>query len=697
MDKLKEKAKELSHLLMTEPKDMVSINNLFKELETVSLISKDKTKSKSNDNDKSNIAIQDTIGIWVENIVNGKKVFQRDTKKTKEWSSWANTTEISPKSYKKRVVLLGESVARGYFYAPKYSVASELESVLTQSKAFNGIEVIDLSKNSINIEELSEVVQSSNKLEPDVMLLFAGNNWIHKLYHQITPEDYKEMAIIYEKELFSGVKVFLEQKFEKIVTEFLDTIIQTSKANKIPMVLVIPGFNLLDWKSDEEEKILPIIPNGNIKSWLEAKEKAEKSISQQDYEELEFQSKKMIEIDPSNPMGFELLAESYLKNGKISEAIDCLDESKDTIIFGRGINPKPRCFKIIRDTILKRASKEDIPVVDLFSLFKDVYPEKVSDKELYLDYCHLSAEGIKTGAKYMAKAIIETMNNEKVDVSSIPESIVKPDNFTKAIAHFSAAIHNAHYSQPKYVLKYHCQKAISFDPGIKDVMLQYIDFSSRKTSSILCSSFEEILKDGAMQQYEGGMALMHPRYKKMMDIDLIDSIVEALKSIGYDYEREVTRLRISEHGVTDKPINLLESFYRLKGYNSYNNPVEKAFLEIRNEEKTFNFITDAKDDLQIEIVYKNSNHITNGDLNIYLNTKEQKIDKLEVTHDWNKVIIKIPKKLLNIGVNTLIMEWPINNHSTKLTEHNDMNFSIDTFFPVIGMIYSLMISNDVLR
>ncbi len=691
MNELKEKSVILSELLMSDIKDESAINKLFQEL-SLSTTSLPSTKE---DNNRDYSSTKETVGIWERIHVNGENTFQRIRDKKEEWHSWANVHEIPAKSDKKRIVLIGESVARGYFYAPKYSVAKELESVLKVSNAFNGVEVIDLSKTSIEMDELSNVISSSPLLEPDQIVLFAGNNWVDELYDAVAKEDINKLWSIYKERQFHGVKPYLEELFERAVLKFMDKLLETTNTYDIPCVIVIPGFNLEDWRSDDSLQSLSLLPQNQIKEWLSAKQKAEKAIAEDEFDILEAEAERMVQLDISNPLGYEFLAKSKMKKGKISQAIQCMDEAKDTVIYGRALLSSPRCFRVVRETITKKASKEKIPVVDLFAIFNALDKNVIPGKELYLDYCHLSSDGIKISMKYVAQMVIESLTNSRVHISSIPESIISPNSLTKAIAHFSAAIHNAHWSQPKYILDFHCKKAVESDPKVKEVMLQFIDFASRRTSNVFCSKFEDILLNGYMTQYEGGMALTHGQNLKLMDLELVDAIVNTIEESEQNYRDAITKLRFLEHSIEGRTIDLLESFYHLKGYNAYDDRLRRNFLQIRNNNKEFSFFSNKKKNCMIKMCYRNSiNSKTDQNFNIYLNSKMQKIKEVRCSEEWTNISFEISEDLLSKGLNKLIIEWPVDQHYhwQKADQIYD-KLVLDTLFPIIGEIYSLTITS----
>ena len=686
MNELKEKSDILSDLLLSDNKNISKIEDMFGEFKVEYFDTPQENLNKLNGTDER----QDSIGIWKKRNIKGETIFQRNEDRRHEWHAWANVHEIPLRTNKKRIAFLGESVARGFFYSPKYSVANELQSVLTATPVFDDVEVVDLSKNAMEMDEVIDIVKSCELFSPDLMVMFAGNNWLSKLYEELNNEDYLEILSLYDDKGFSSVKSYLENKFEKIVSRFIDLVIATNEKNKTSTIFVIPAFNLFNWRSDDYEKTISQLNGDNLIKWLEAKNRAELALMNKDYENLELESDRMIQLDSSNPYGYELLSEAYIAKGQISEAIRCLDDSKDTVLFGRALNSSPRCFKIIRETILKVASRKGVQVVDLSSIFNGMYEDQSRRKDLFLDYCHLSSNGIKIAMKHTAKTVLEHFTGQKIDITTISDSRVSPENLTKSIAHFAAAIHNAHWSQPREILDFHCGKAIEFDESIKTLMLLYADLSSRKSTNELCSSFEEIILEGSMHQFEGGLAFLHPRGEKMMDLDLIDAIVNSIKSLGLDYENELKELRLSQHGVTEVPTNLLEPFYSANGYNKTNDKVSRNFFQVRFVQRAFNFISDGMDDLQVRMCYRNLPGIYENKIKIYLNIREEAINQIDVREEWNTISFNIKKDNIKSGVNKLILEWPI-PLGFKKNNYSD-HISLNNFFPVLGDISLLTIA-----
>ncbi len=91
----------------------------------------------------------------------------------------AAVQELRPKKSELplRVAFFGESVAAGYLYAPHLTPARVLEAQLRAVGGESDFEVIDLARTNETLPTLTATVRASLQLNPDVLVLFVGNNW----------------------------------------------------------------------------------------------------------------------------------------------------------------------------------------------------------------------------------------------------------------------------------------------------------------------------------------------------------------------------------------------------------------------------------------------------------------------------------------------------------------------------------------
>jgi|GEM_PF-763873 len=620
------------------------------------------------------------VGIWKPSLTNDKLVYTRDMRKRPEWPLWANVHEIKPKGKKKRILLLGESVARGYFYDPYYTVAMDLEATLNKISGMHPVEVIDLARTSMNLPGLINMIKTCTVLQPDAVVVFAGNNWRTDI--SLTADDmFKQVYEIYKKEFFTGTLSFLEANLKERVLDCLDTLRECLIKKNIPVLFMVPGFNLKDWRSNAVEQTLPWLPGDRIEQWLHWKEVGQQALSDGDLQVVEEAALHMTALDPSNPLAHEWLGECYDLKGLRDQARASFGSARDTALMSRE-DSKPRCYGIIQQTLVAEAGNYGVRLINLPVIFETVQG-KLEDRDLYLDYCHLTVTGIKIATRYAALALTEMLEGLKLRIENINPSDLRPTNDVIATAHFCAAIHNAHSGQRPEIIQYHCNKAVSLAPNVKELMVRYADFSTRKALTLLCSAFEALILEGEMRQYEGGLGLAHPRSRKLMDVDLVDQIIQSVDS---PLANTINEIRFSEHGVSEEKKNLLESFY---SDTFYHNPVPKpgaVFLQARSTETRFQFVADS-DHTDLSIVYRTPRrNYPNKKIRIYINNRKNVVAEIPMAGKWTSYSFSIGAALLKKGVNHLIIDWPYTSEP-QFTEQTASGHSMfSAMFPVLGEI-----------
>jgi hypothetical protein len=459
------------------------------------------------------------------------------------------------------------------------------------------------------------------------------------------------------------------------------------------VILLIPEFNLKDWKSDSKENPLAWLPEGHTEKWARSKEDALAAIKAGDMEGLGVAAEKMVLLNPVNPLGHELLGMFHLSTSDPKKARACFERSRDTVLFS-GTTPKPRCYKMIQDQLLRQGRGSRIEIIDLREIFELEYPGHIPDRREFLDYCHLTVEGIKLAMRYTAQRVLRILSGKHVDIGNLPASSLLPDNHVAAIAHFSAAIHNAHSGQPAEVLRYHCKKAIECSSKISETMLKYVDFSTRSASSCFCGSFAELMLADEMRQFEGAKMLLHRRGKKLLDIDLIDAIAVSLGQATPGIGEEIEQLRRREHGVTLQGVDLLESFYCRTHYNRYADEDGTGLYLARTLESGFIFILSAPvAPLRFAISCRLPMAGTEKRLVcIRLNDAADFTLKLPVSANWSTHSFEVDQIHLKAGINKLVIKWPfIHRPLADLVPTTFYNIW-QAVFPVVGEISSFTVS-----
>jgi hypothetical protein len=630
-----------------------------------------------------------TLGIWEKVEKDGRAVFVRDISRRPEWALWADVREIPVVKAGKRIVLAGESVARGSFYDPCYTVAQELQGILSRVQGMEDAEVVDLAKTGVFFPELQQLVTSCVVLDPDVVVIFGGNNLAFSINQGLW--NFYELYEIYEKRGFAGVKAHFEELFRQRVVNFLEEVERLLTSRGIPVLFIIPEFNLRDWRSTANEQMVASLGDNKLLSWLEAKEAAAKAMSTHDLSRVEEAVAAMITIDPSNPLGYEWLGRHYDALGMREKARECFESARDTTFMNRGVISKPRCYRIIQQTIHTLASSHAIRVLDLPRVLEQEYGA-LPDRELFLDHCHLSLRGIKIAMRHAARLITEVLTGRLLVADVLPDSGVAPSNEVQAIAHFCAAIHNSHYGQAGDVVEYHCDRALWLYPGVSVYMLQFVDFSSRYASNPFCRSFGEMTVEGGTQQTRGIASLIPPRGRKLMDIELVDRIGESLRKTKKDFHLDIHGLRIREHGITALQKDLLESFYSTSFYDRPEMDNPPNFLEARIPETVFQFIA-VTDELSFELVCRTPRRdIPDEPVEIYINDHPEAIVSIPARSKWSVYTFTIDGLHIRKGANKLAIRWPRSLMPEPLPEVRHARTAYNQVFPSLGEISAFTVT-----
>jgi hypothetical protein len=457
------------------------------------------------------------LGIW-EPVAGdaGALEFTRTAETTGEWRYWAEVERI-PRKTGKRVVLVGESVARAYLFDPAVTLAGMLAASL-------GVEVIDLARTDLTSEQLPSIFDALPALEPDAIVLFAGNNWSSV---RLELEDLDLLAGAVRHGGFArGRELFVDRLIRGRARATLDAI--ATRLEGLPLCVVVPEFNLKDWRS-EGSVVVPVIDN--LGQWLQAQRAGRPD--------------EMIALDGgASPVSQQLAAEQAIARDDQVEARRRLEAARDALC-GLMIAHSPRCPTVVQEELRGAARRHGFQLVDLPRVFGDRH-SGLPDRSLFLDYCHLTGEGLSAAATAIAAAIAPI-------AGVAPTPPPPPGAHAAARAHLLAAIHNAHYGQPADIVVHHAMRARQLDPGIRELAAALAEVVSRRSEAWLCRAWDAVGRDPQGRRYLGAPEMM--RAPRVSDLTLAHALAAAA-----DAGDLVDRILIEE--VDAAPLDLLAPRHR---------------------------------------------------------------------------------------------------------------------------------------
>jgi hypothetical protein len=609
------------------------------------------------------------------------------------WHFWANLGRIEAKGSKLRVLFTGESVARGYLYDPSFTPASALQMMLEGHYGKDQVEVIDLARTNLGYE-IKDLALAALQLEPDVAIIFAGNNWG---FPMPSFDDIVEIDRAIASEGMAGVKRVCDQYIAKRVRTMVREIAAEFKRSGIPLVWIIPESNLADWR--EPFTNAPYLPENRNREWIIAIKEALKALNEGDFVRAEQLAARAIELDEgTTSAGYRILADSRRSQNDAAGERKYRELARDAQSWDSAIGfiPKPYAFsqQILREELVKH----DCHVVDLPVLFNEYLKGELPGVRLFLDYCHLTSEGIRVAMGHAASCVVRALDGVEQPWYTLLNDHIAPTPEIEAEASFLAAIHSAHKHQGYDLVHHFCQRALKYSPHVADIMLSYIDFQVHNEVPLRMSEAEQ-------QIFRLASPLVH-RYvfqknnDKLLDKILLTAMADALAEAGKPGRERLERLYLEEHNTKGRAADLLDPFY----FQSAGQPHELEALSLLRvdcdaryfraywTESKFVFVGEAGSPVNLSLTCRLPKFsLDEGNVSLDCNGMSQA--KFTIGKKWSAWDITIQGNTIRDGVNEIEIHWPLPQEFRSDEALHEVvatvcELKLPEYYPIFGEIYS---------
>src|SRR5581483_10159736 len=624
------------------------------------------------------------VGIWERESNNMEAPFIR-IKTGDEWRFWADAAEIPGLSGKRRVLLLGESAARGFFYDPYVNPAAFLQAMLQESSERDDIEVIDLARIDLPLFPIQQLTQSALALKPDAIVIFAGNNWQPGAL--FNTENLGEVAALVRTEAAGKkLKAYMEQLLREQVQSFLATLERISQDHRVPIVFVIPEFNLVDWRSDAGAPVMFHDPQ--LAAWLETRERAEQALASGKNREAEHLAQELLSLDGgTTPAGFTILFKSIREHATNQELRSILESARDAGI-ALPIRQTPRCFGTVQKILRDNGPKRGLVIIDLPQRFEEYLEGDLPDRRIFHDYCHLTLEGMKVAMASVADVLLPILGKPQRTWRRIADTNLSVPNKVKAEAHFLAAIHNANFGNAEEVVRFHLKKALQEDPQIHKAMRLYLDFHLRRTPSPLCSTFEQLMSSDRLSIRD--LLLRFSLTEKVINFEFVAALMDTLGSFGSGINDQIQSLAVVEHKITETKRNLLEKAYCGAPRELSWAEAECGYFRSATRKSRFNFICEKTGDVEIAATVRTGRDDAGT---IMFNVNGVTLHELAASNKWRSTTFLVSHEHLE-ELNELEVIWPAESWASphrlkKITDALEAG-RIPEARPIYGEIHNLI-------
>ncbi len=593
--------------------------------------------------ENSDSGSQRSIAIWEEDAESGD--FVRSRKHIDLWRFCANVERINRKSDQKRIVFLGESVARGFFFSPLYGPALALERQLCSSGT--PVEVVDLAQSNCGSWWLTEVARASCALNPDAFVVFAGNNWRAPPLSSASAEAFvNDGALLTEKDGLATLMERQRQRAGEIAEQTIKELSSIASKAGVPLIFVIPEINLADWASCPISALdVPMMSGPDTEAWVSSFTEAKQALDGGFYSDAERHILNAIKLDGgTSSASLELLARARLQQSNSKDASSTLRQSRDVVNETRVL---PGIFSTVADTIRRVGSDVGATVVDLPRVFEEYYANEMPGRTQFLDYCHLNAEGIRVSMAATAKAVKQTLFAKHMELEKFVELAPSPSPEQEGWAHLLAGVHNAHWGQEEELCRYHFKRAVTCHPELKDSGVPQVFEAFRHAApSVLISCFEELVKNPIASTYLMGYGLISRGL--INEFDLLSAMAAEFPELEeHCPDPDFALGALSE-------IDLLHAHWsHLMDGNRWFRRGFKAAYEFVS---VFPFVCSDRKELSIDMTCRIPGAREFGDVVVELNGTE--IGRVSAQADWCSVQCMAEDTVVKDGLNKMVIRWP---------------------------------------
>lgn len=591
------------------------------------------------------------IGVWQPVERDGRVSYMRiQGLPDSESRAWAEVAEIPPKGERRRIVLLGESVARGFYSDPWLTPAQVLQTHLQAVDDPRQFEVIDLARNDMLSWELHGLIRQAMALEPDGLVLFAGNNWaklplVEVLCNQQLCE---QCAVILRTEGVPGLSVHLSQRAAAMAHAVLGAV-HDAPAPKIPTILVVPEFNLLDWS--DEESPPPWLSGQGSRDWWNLNARARAAFEAGDFDTVSQCAQEMIALDgETSPGPLSLLAKCRLASGATEDSRRLLEKARDARVWYPPRGAVPQTLSSIQRA-LRAEQCGHIEVVDLPDVFRDYLGGDLPDRRLFLDYVHLSFEGVQIAMAAVAQAIARANAREEPALGALQaRSSALHDPEIVGQGHFCAAIHNAHWGQPLEVVQHHCSKALELSQKTAAVMHEFLQGRRGPRWLYPLGAMEGT---PVVQRFLMGHGLRESRF----DGVLREAVSRSLEACGQASHEKVVQHDLAPGLLeTAGEEDLLDPFY-VPAWNDRSwDWEEHHYYRSYHPVSIFQLGASA----QRPIILRLTCRIVDASPGetVSLSVNDSVVGEFQASSGWRSIQVEVPAHQLIQGINTVTIHWP---------------------------------------
>ncbi len=618
-----------------------------------------------------------TVGLWdIVDSPAGPALRRRPNQPLWEECVWSGAGDVPGKGGRTRVVLLGESVARGYLLDPVFNPGLALRHHL-DAAGTGRYQFVDLARTSMRLAALHTMVRGVPHLDTDVLVMFAGNNWVD-LPDELSRDQLAGLAGTLRAGGYHALRdaVLREATLPK-VEALLRELLRLRARHGVMPVVVIPEFNLAGWSpvgsGAGREMELPTLPEDALRRWHELWGRASAAERDGDWTAIASAARAMIELDEgTSPVPGYLLGRALAATGDRAGARAAYEQSRDSVSGQLGMY-LPRCPRTIQDFMREFCGRHDIACVDLPALLApDGGPP---DPELFLDYCHLSDAGVTRAMAEVARRITGQAGGTG------PEPTLRP--WDRAVSLVLAGAYNSFCGQPAEIVRRYLDRALAACPEAAGLMRALAGVLDRPGGPLWSGiGFDEVIRQPNMATIFERLGEYRPGRSRVWT--LRESLAAALGTVPAA-EPDVPS------GGDRRPEELLDIASTLLGLGAVANHTEpRCYLQANTRQTKIKFGLPGPRPGVLRLVHRRREGRPDP---VVVRLNGAPLGEFVAGPGWATTEFAVPDGLTAAGINVIEVRWPgpAVGHATRLAEDVDALTRAEAPYvlPIFGELFSV--------
>jgi hypothetical protein len=348
-----------------------------------------------------------------------------------------------------------------------------------------------------------------------------------------------------------------------------------------------------------------------------------------------------------------------------------------------------------QDLLREGSRHHGFDLVDLPDLFAAWTGDPYPGRRMFLDYCHLTAEGMRVAAAGVAAQLVTGRTWQELAAAvPTPELTAEQD----AAAKFGAALHNAHrlpgHPRRREILEHWIDAALDADPGVATRMFDLAEARVGGGRIELTKAHARNRDAAAPVLYAHGWEYPH------LDAAVLEAVLAVLSRRGSPDARRIAALLAGAAPNAGDVLELTDPYHLAE-------PLDRPFYELSPDrlgdpgtilrsfrpEISFVFLSDGQRGCTLRVCARSRASAAETFAGIQLNGVE--LEPIALGGDWRAVERELPAAVLAPGINRLRLTWPLRAGAggqglRAAVDRLERGAEAD-LFPVFGELYSVLL------